>query len=95
MSRGKPMDAPRVTPESALSPRDSRSGRFVWSSAPGFPVLDAGDGVEELLGVSPRDLIGQPFEPWIHPEDLQRIEGEVRQWRQQDRALQQFEDRSR
>ncbi len=36
-------------------------------------VLYVSEAVERVLGYSPEDLIGQPWEPFIHPDDLEMM----------------------
>ena len=63
---------------------------FNWRNEPGFPVEYASPNVKSLLGYDPGMMVGKTFMDLIHPDDRERITGEVAAARARSReALQQ------
>ncbi|MEW6434993.1 MAG: ATP-binding protein [Myxococcota bacterium] len=50
---------------------------FRWRNAEGWPVEDVSANVTKEFGWSTEQLIGRPYAPLIHPDDLERVAAEV------------------
>lgn len=50
---------------------------FRWRNAPGWPVDDVSPNVTKEFGWTVEQLVGQPYAPHVHPDDLERVGAEV------------------
>lgn len=50
---------------------------FRWRNAPGWPIEDVSPNVTKELGWAVEQLVGQPYAPHVHPDDLDRVAAEV------------------
>lgn len=48
-----------------------------WRNAPGWPVEDVSPNITKELGWSVEQLVGKPYTPHLHPDDLDRVVAEV------------------
>jgi PAS domain S-box-containing protein len=50
---------------------------FRWRNAPGWPVEDVSPNVTKEFGWTMEQVVGQPYAPLVHPDDLERVGAEV------------------
>ncbi|HKZ72812.1 MAG TPA: EAL domain-containing protein, partial [Steroidobacteraceae bacterium] len=48
---------------------------WIWELDPGGRFVFSSESVQQMLGTTAQELLGQDFRELIHPEDLQRFEG--------------------